>query len=414
MRWDAASSILLIVLAGCTSSKEKASPSREAPAGQATPTSEAVVNAPAQDALTKTLLTRFECNRCHEGTGLEAPPFDKQCVGCHQAILDGSMDAEPATLAKWSANLHSLPVAPSLAAVGLKLRREWVRDQLRDPIDMRPALEASMPRFRITAAEADALATGLVAQEAPPVTFPDLALSRGAALFADLSCNACHAFGAERAMPRELGAGLGEPTKQALLLAPDLAFTRERFQSGKLVAWLMNPQALQPDTLMPNFKLTETQASSLAAYLWYSDVKKVARPPVPERLPPLERKVAWDEVFSSVFKTVCWHCHSASDLARGDGGVGNTGGFGFPAKGLDVSSYEAIRSGSLGPDGKRRSVFIKDESGTTLLVRHMLARQRELGGDKDAELLGMPLGFPPMSAEQIQLVETWIAQGRPR
>ena len=26
---------------------------------------------------------------------------------------------------------------------------------------------------------------------------------------------------------------------------------------------------------------------------------------------------------------------------------------------------------------------------------------------------GMPLGLPPLSAEQIQLVETWIAQGTP-
>jgi hypothetical protein len=94
--------------------------------------------------------------------------------------------------------------------------------------------------------------------------------------------------------------------------------------------------------------------------------------------------------------------------------VGNTGGFGYPAKGLDLSSYEAIRSGSLGPDGRRRSVFSKDESGTPLLLRHMLAREVEVRDRIDPEHLGMPLGFPPMSAEQIQLVESWIAQGRRR
>jgi hypothetical protein len=27
---------------------------------------------------------------------------------------------------------------------------------------------------------------------------------------------------------------------------------------------------------------------------------------------------------------------------------------------------------------------------------------------------GMPLGLPPLEPEQIQLVESWIAQGRPR
>jgi hypothetical protein len=176
----------------------------------------------------------------------------------------------------------------------------------------------------------------------------------------------------------------------------------------------MNPERVQPGTLMPTFNLTKTQASSLAAYIWYSDIRPARVAPIPARLPVLKRSVGWDEVFESVFKTVCWHCHSSSDLARGDGGVGNTGGFGYAAKGLDLSSYESTRSGSFGPDGKRRSVFVKDETGTALLVRHMLARRLEVRGEIDAEHLGMPLGFPPMSAEQIQLVESWIAQGRPR
>jgi cytochrome c2 len=360
------------------------------------------------------LLARFECNRCHEGTGLATPPMDKQCVGCHQEILTGKLDAKAETLAAWSANLTSLPVAPSLSAVGLKFRRKWVRDQLLDPVDVRPLLPASMPRLRITEAEAETLASALVAQEAPPETFPDLAVTRGGALFAQLGCDACHAFGGRPHWPRVVNAKLGEPTQQALLLAPDLAYTRERFQSGRLVAWLMNPELVQPGTLMPTFDLTKTQASSLAAYLWYTDIPPRSKSPVPERLPVLKRSVAWEEVFTSVFKTVCWHCHSSSDLARGDGGVGNTGGFGYAAKGLDLSSYESIRSGSFGPDGKRRSVFSKDESGTALLVRHMLARRLEVRGQVDEKHLGMPLGFPPMSAVQIQLVESWIAQGRPR
>jgi len=360
------------------------------------------------------LLARFECNRCHEGTGLTPPPMDKQCVGCHQEILTGKMDAKAETLAAWSANLKSLPVAPSLSAVGLKFRRKWIRDQLLNPVDVRPLLPASMPRLRITEAEAETLASALVAQEAPPETFPDLAITRGAALFAELGCDACHAFGNRPHRPRVINAKLGEPTQQALLLAPDLAYTRDRFQSGRLVSWLMNPESVQPKTLMPTFNLTKTQASSLAAYLWYSDISPVDKSPMPVRLPVLKRSVAWEEVFTSVFKTVCWHCHSSSDLARGDGGVGNTGGFGYAAKGLDLSSYESIRSGSFGPDGRRRSVFSKDESGTALLVRHMLARRLEVRGQVDEEHLGMPLGFPPMSAVQIQLVESWIAQGRPR
>ncbi len=406
--WAGASSLLLTLLACCTSAKKAPPVDKEAPA---IVSEEALT---ADKALSTALLTRFECNRCHEGTGIAAPPLDKQCVGCHQEILTGKMDADPAVLAKWSANLHSLPVAPTLFAIGLKFRRIWVQDQLLRPVDVRPALEASMPRLRISQSEAEIFASALVPQEAPPETFPKLSVSRGAALFAELACDACHAFGSRAARPRIVNESVGEPSMQARLLAPDLAHTRERFQSGRLVAWLISPESVQPATLMPNFKLSKTQASSLAAFLWYSEVKSEPIRPLPKPLPVLERRVGWDEVFASVFETVCWHCHSSSDLARGDGGVGNTGGFGFAAKGLDLSSYESIRSGSFGPDGKRRSIFVKDETGTSLLVRHMLARQLEVRGREHDELLGMPLGFPPMSAEQIQLVESWIAQGRPR
>ena len=38
----------------------------------------------------------------------------------------------------------------------------------------------------------------------------------------------------------------------------------------------------------------------------------------------------------------------------------------------------------------------------------------EIAGESTGEVRGMPLGLPPMSLEDIQLVESWIAQGRPR
>jgi hypothetical protein len=35
-------------------------------------------------------------------------------------------------------------------------------------------------------------------------------------------------------------------------------------------------------------------------------------------------------------------------------------------------------------------------------------------GAEPGRVRGMPLGLPPLSSEDIQLVETWIAQGHPR
>ncbi|MCA9645523.1 MAG: hypothetical protein KC492_32760, partial [Myxococcales bacterium] len=68
-------------------------------------------------------VTEFECARCHEGTGVETPPMTKQCVGCHQAILQnrftftdtetGKEKAPPATaMRKWRANVVHLRQLP--------------------------------------------------------------------------------------------------------------------------------------------------------------------------------------------------------------------------------------------------------------------------------------------------------------
>jgi hypothetical protein len=43
----------------------------------------------------------------------------------------------------------------------------------------------------------------------------------------------------------------------------------------------------------------------------------------------------------------------------------------------------------------------------------MFAREKEEAGEQPS-MRGMPLGLPALPPEDIQLVDTWIAQGRPR
>jgi hypothetical protein len=118
-------------------------------------------------------------------------------------------------------------------------------------------------------------------------------------------------------------------------------------------------------------------------------------------------------VSTRVFRQICWHCHGAPAFARGDGGPGNTGGFGFAPRGLDLSDYTGVTSGSRGPDGRRRSVLATMPDGTPRLIAHLLARRVEERGGEVPGIRGMPLGLPALSLEDIQLVETWIVQGRP-
>jgi hypothetical protein len=114
--------------------------------------------------------------------------------------------------------------------------------------------------------------------------------------------------------------------------------------------------------------------------------------------------VRFAEVRDRVFRRVCWHCHSEPDYALGDGGPGNTGGFGFAPRGLNLATYRGAQSGARGHQGQRRSIF-RPVDGTPLLVAVLLARQREEAGVA-TDLRGMPLGLPALDAEDLQLRDT--------
>lgn len=129
----------------------------------------------------------------------------------------------------------------------------------------------------------------------------------------------------------------------------------------------------------------------------------------PRRLPVLTRPVSYAEVEAAVFHKVCWHCHSDPAGNNGDGGPGNTGGLGYDGVGLDLGTRSGILRGKQTPDGHRQSIIDGPEP---VLLTVLWRRHQELAGTFSPRP-GMPLGFPPLSPEQIQLVESWIAQGTP-
>jgi hypothetical protein len=168
---------------------------------------------------------------------------------------------------------------------------------------------------------------------------------------------------------------------------------------------------------MPKIALTDEEITNVVGYIVSVELSDLPPPKKAERLPVLERKVTFKEVDEKVFHRTCWHCHSEPDYAIGDGGPGNSGGLGFKPRGLNLSDYNGIAAGYLDDKGERSSVFAKDKDGTPRLVRAMMARHEEVNapnGNGYGEVRGMPLGYDPLPLEEIQLVETWIAQGRPR
>ena len=177
---------------------------------------------------------------------------------------------------------------------------------------------------------------------------------------------------------------------RAKQLAPDLRFARDRWTPEKLLAWLKDPKAVKADTTMPKIPLTDEEAKDAVAYLLGAELSPPPAQKPFERLPVLDRKVTFDEVDQKVLHRTCWHCHAEPDYAIGDGGPGNSGGFGFKPRGLNLASYEGISAGIKDKQtGERFSVLtkragppdtVKSGDSTPLILQSLLARHAEEKG----------------------------------
>jgi len=423
--WTVAIALVAIACTGRSDPPRKAAPAtsaKPAPGATKTPvdTLPAAVLASLQKAGDATrgrkLVQKFECNRCHDGTGLGAARLEMNCVHCHQKILAGTYKKAPASaVRKWKKHVAIMQVVPSLGSAGKRLKREWIARFLLSPHDLRPGLAPTMPRLAIQPAQARDIATYLTrgGKRAPALSLDSADAKRGRALMEQKACGTCHRFSGAPALNVSPAPG-SELASRAIALAPDLRWVRDRYAPAALVAWLENPKLMKPDTLMPTFGLDKAEARDIAAYLLEAKLVLTAQKAVPKRLPLLARRVTFEEVDQRVFSRTCHHCHGNPDVALGDGGPGNTGGFGFFPRGLDLSSYRGVSGGLLDIHGERHSIFAPTKDGTPRLVAALLARQREEAGHVDADLRGMPLGLPALSSADIQIVASWVAQGRPR
>jgi cytochrome c2 len=369
----------------------------------------------------KALVAKYECQRCHEGTGQPAPAFERQCVGCHQVIAAEKLPFPRAQLDAWQKATRHYITTPSLATIRRTMRPSWVASFLHEPVKIRPHLEEWMPRLSIPEQDARDLAAYLTAgSEAPqePAAAGDVA--RGKEIVSRKGCFVCHEFtGAARAdVPMEALDVPAERLSRGILNAPDLRLARERFRPDMLARWIQDPSSVRPDAIMPTLGLSEQEARDAAAYVLHAPL---AAPPPAEaplaRLPILDRHVSYEEVASRVFRQSCTHCH-ADPGSKGDPGPGSTGGFGFAARGVSLLSFAGTQRGYIDDDGVRRSLFAKEPAlqrwGGSRLVAALMARHEETAGRPVAEVRGMPMGLPGLPAEEIQLVETWVAQGATR
>lgn len=143
--------------------------------------------------------------------------------------------------------------APDLTWEGDKVRPGWLFTFLQKPHDLRPAIRARMPNFRLSDREILAVTRYVISLKNPKA--PALAeafryrgeppagrIAEGKVQLKALKCQQCHALGGRLVA----GADTGD-------VGPSLEVAAQRLEPDWIIHWLKDPQVLQPETKMPNF-----------------------------------------------------------------------------------------------------------------------------------------------------------------
>lgn len=105
-------------------------------------------------------------------------------------------------------------------------------------------------------------AAWLAGQQATPPAPTDDAGRRGAALFAERTCIACHAIAGTAPTPANAAPNLTHLMSRRTLGAGVL-----RNGTDELARWLTDPQTYKPGSKMPDLELTPSEVADLVAYL---------------------------------------------------------------------------------------------------------------------------------------------------
>ncbi|HEX5244736.1 MAG TPA: hypothetical protein VFW23_15845 [Tepidisphaeraceae bacterium] len=197
------------------------------------------------------LLAQYRCTKCHDAGIQEVPGM--------QIMPELSQDA------------------PSLSDIGSHLNVAWMAAWIDNPRAMRnrthmPRLFISGMPGKIDQRAIDAAAyLSTLSSPVPSGLIPEPSRAKeGGRIFANLDCIACH-ISPDRAKPAD---------KEADADRISFQYIKAKFKPAALVAFLLKPEAHYAWIPMPDFRLTQQEATDLAAYLLAAPAKQVdALPP---------------------------------------------------------------------------------------------------------------------------------------
>jgi mono/diheme cytochrome c family protein len=185
--------------------------------------------------------------------------------------------------------------APALAGVGSRLNEGFVAAWIENPKSLRP--QATMPRLfhgpdaATNSKDIAAYLATLGTKSAEAAAPDDAAISAGARLFTTLGCVACH-------IPPD--SDKSDPARIPL------SVVRAKWQPAALPAFLKQPEHHYAWIRMPNFRLSDAEASQLASYL----LAKSPQKDYPASGDPAKGKTL-------LTTSGCLNCHTAPDAATG-------------------------------------------------------------------------------------------------
>jgi mono/diheme cytochrome c family protein len=173
---------------------------------------------------------------------------EQNCVKCHSAGAGFGATPMPETN----------DIAPILFGTGDRASEEWLRKWIADPQILKPSthmpdlVDASTPEGLQRASDLAAFLAGMKSG-APAGTATDPALAdEGGVHFHELGCVACH---------NSPDKGLADPSRVPL------NNVASKYLPGALATFLKKPDAYHPAIKMPDFRLSDAEANSIAAYL---------------------------------------------------------------------------------------------------------------------------------------------------
>jgi len=174
----------------------------------------------------------------------------------------GHLMADLACFSCHAINGRGGDMAPDLSWEGSAVQQQWLKDFLKNPNTLRPALIRRMPKFNLSDNDITELTDYIMTvyqtpafdrDSMPAGGYPPTLVEQGKQIFySKYGCQSCH---------------IVDSKVDKGYVGPTLTQVGSRLNAAWVYNWLKNPQALRPGTTEPNRGMTDDDARALTAFL---------------------------------------------------------------------------------------------------------------------------------------------------